>query len=142
MGEPQTTPARPAPDRPTQTRNPKMDNYRNREGRRFDRYLGFVTISLRVNDESCQAWIAVAHSARLQHRTMSLIRDPQPSSNFAEVAELYPSEKVSDRVRAYLMPGIEHMLTGADLTAPLQAPRGAGHQRDVSTDLHTGPGSH
>lgn len=51
---------------------------------------------------------------------MSLIRDPQPGSNFADVAELYPYEKVSDRVRAYLMAGIEHMLMWADFTAPLK----------------------
>jgi len=51
---------------------------------------------------------------------MSLIGDPRPGSNFAAVGELYPSGKVSDRVRAYLMAGIEHMLTWTGLTAPVK----------------------
>ena len=70
-----------------------------------------MTIPFRVDEENSQAWTAVALSARVDHRAMSLISDPQPGSNFAGVAELYPSEKVSDRVRAYLMAGIEHALT-------------------------------
>jgi hypothetical protein len=49
-----------------------------------------------------------------------LVGDPRAGSNFADVSRLYPYEKVSDRVRAYLMAGIEHMLTWADLTAPLK----------------------
>jgi hypothetical protein len=79
-----------------------------------------VTIPFRVDEENSQAWTAVAHSARVNHRTMSLIGDPQPGSNFAAVGKLYPFERVSDRVRAYLMAGIEHMLAWADLTAPLK----------------------
>lgn len=79
-----------------------------------------MTIPFRIDEENSRAWTAVAHSARVDHRAMFLIRDPQPGSNLADVAELYPYERVSDRVRAYLMAGIEHMLTWADLTAPLK----------------------
>lgn len=79
-----------------------------------------MTIPFRVDEENSQSWTEVAHSARVNHRAMSLTRDPLPGSNFAAVDELYPFEKVSDRVRAYLMAGIEHMLTWADLTAPLK----------------------
>jgi len=79
-----------------------------------------VIIPFPVDDKNSQTWIVAAHSARVNQRAMSLIGDPQPSSNFAAVARLYPYEKVSDRVRAYLMAGIEHMLTWADLAAPLK----------------------
>lgn len=85
-----------------------------------DRYLGIVTTSIHIDEQTSQAWTALAHSARVGYRAMSLVGDPQPRSNFADVAHLYPYEKVSDRVRAYLMAGIEHMLAWADLTAPLQ----------------------
>lgn len=79
-----------------------------------------MTVPMRVDDENSQAWTAVAHTARVDHRVMSLIGDPQLGSNFADVAKLYPFEKVADRVRAYLMAGLEHMLTWADLSAPLK----------------------
>lgn len=79
-----------------------------------------MTIPFRVDEENSQAWTAVAHSARVSYRAMSVIRDPQLGSNFAAVGELYPFEKVSDRVRAYPMAGIEHMLAWADLTARLK----------------------
>jgi len=57
-----------------------------------------------------------------------MIGDPRPDSNFAKVADLYPVEKVSDRVRAYLLAGIEHMLTWAELAAPLRF-----HEEQVMT---------
>lgn len=76
-------------------------------------------ILFRVDEDNSLAWTVAAHLARVNHRAMALIGDPQPGSNFAAVASLYPYEKVSDRVRAYLMAGIEHMLTWADLAAPL-----------------------
>ncbi len=79
-----------------------------------------VSIPFRVDETNSQAWTAVAHSARVDHRAVTLVGDPLGGSNFADVARLYPYEKVSDRVRAYLMAGIEHMLTWADLTAPLK----------------------
>lgn len=75
---------------------------------------------LRVDDENSLAWTVVAHTARVDNQVMSLIGDPQPGSNLAHVDDLYPFEKVSDRVRAYLLAGIEHMLAWADLAAPLK----------------------
>lgn len=79
-----------------------------------------MSIPFRVDETNSQAWTAVAHSARVDHQVLCLIRDPEPGSNLAEVAKLYPYEKVSDRVRAYLMAGIEHMLMWADFSAPLK----------------------
>lgn len=73
----------------------------------------------RVDEKTSRAWTAAAHSARVNQQTMTLIGDPRPGSNLAAVSGLYPYEKVSDRVRAYLVAGIEHMLIWADLAAPL-----------------------
>lgn len=79
-----------------------------------------MTVPVRVDDENSAAWTVVAHTARVDHRVMSLIGDPEPGSNLAQVSELYPFEKVSERARAYLLAGIEHMLVWADLAAPLK----------------------
>jgi hypothetical protein len=75
---------------------------------------------LRVDHENSRTWTVVAHTARVDHRIMSLIGDPQQGSSPARVDDLYPFEKVSDRVRAHLLAGIEHMLMWADLAAPLK----------------------
>lgn len=79
-----------------------------------------MTTPFRVDETNSEAWTIVAHTARVDHRAVCLIGDPELGSNFADVARLYPYEKVSDRVRAYLMAGIEHMLMWADLSAPLK----------------------
>jgi hypothetical protein len=79
-----------------------------------------VTTPFRVDEADAQAWTVVSHTARVGHKALCLVGDPEPGSNFADVARLYPYEKVSDRVRAYLMAGVEHMLMWADLHAPLK----------------------
>jgi hypothetical protein len=72
-----------------------------------------------VDEEVSLAWAAIAHGTRVDLRVMTSVGEPTPGSNLAQVADLYPFERVSDRVRAYLMAGIEHMLIWADLSAPL-----------------------
>jgi hypothetical protein len=73
-----------------------------------------------VDEENTRRWTAVAHSARVHHRVMMTVGEPQPGSNLADVGELYPFEKVADRVRSYITAGIEHMVMWADFTAPLK----------------------
>lgn len=46
--------------------------------------------------------------------------DPTPASNFAEVNDLYPFEKVSDRARHYVTAALEHLVMWADFAAPLK----------------------
>ncbi|OAP20707.1 hypothetical protein A4R44_08561 [Amycolatopsis sp. M39] len=46
--------------------------------------------------------------------------DPMDGSIFANVNELYPHEKVSDRVRHYVEAAFEHLLMWADNAAPLK----------------------
>ena len=89
-------------------------------GVRTSRYVVPVSPAIRVDEKNSLAWTAVAQSARVFHQAMSLIGDPVAGSNFAKVADLYPFEKVSDRVRAYLLAGIEHMLMWADFAAPIK----------------------
>jgi hypothetical protein len=79
-----------------------------------------MTVPIRVDEINSEVWTVVAHTARIGHRALCLIGDPEPGSNFADAARLYPYEKVSDRARAYLLAGLEHMLTWADLHAPLK----------------------
>lgn len=79
-----------------------------------------MTVPFALDDETRLAWIAIAHSARIDQHAMQLIGDPQPGSNFAKAAVLYPFEKVSDRVRAYLAAGVEHLLMWADHNVPLK----------------------
>lgn len=51
---------------------------------------------------------------------LDLCGDPASTSNFQQVNELYPYEKVSDRARHYLNAALEHMVFWADLAAPLK----------------------
>lgn len=67
-----------------------------------------------------QAWIAVAHGTRINERMLSRIGEPAPGSNFAQVANLYPFEKVSERARAYLRAGLDHLMMWADYAVPLK----------------------
>jgi hypothetical protein len=67
-----------------------------------------------------QAWIAVAHWTRINERMLSRIGDPAPGSNFDQVAELYPYERVADRARAYLRAGLDHLVMWADYAVPLK----------------------
>lgn len=48
------------------------------------------------------------------------VGDPAPESNFAQVAELYPYDKVSDRSKAYLDAAFEHLILWADYIAPFK----------------------
>jgi hypothetical protein len=73
-----------------------------------------------VDEANQQAWIAVAHWTRINERVLSRVGDPAPGSNFAQVAELFPFEKVSDRARAYLRAGLDHLMMWADYAAPLK----------------------
>ena len=95
---------------------------------RGGRYVADVSVPFPVDEDNTQAWTVVSHTARVDHRALRLIGDPAPGSNFADVARLYPYEKVSDRVRAYLTAGLEHMLMWADAHAPLKF-----HEDQVST---------
>jgi len=73
-----------------------------------------------VDNANSRAWTEVAIASRIDHRIMSLVGDPVESSNFRQVNDLYPFEKVSDRARAYLIAALEHMLFWADYAAPLK----------------------
>lgn len=73
-----------------------------------------------IDDVNQQAWIAVAHWTRINERVLSRIGDPAPGSNFAQVAKLFPFEKVSDRARAYLRAGLDHLTMWADYAVPLK----------------------
>ncbi|MCW2540962.1 MAG: hypothetical protein JWN95_2687 [Frankiales bacterium] len=73
-----------------------------------------------IDEDNQKAWIAVAHSTRINERILSRIGDPLPGSNFAKVAELYPFERVADRARAYLRAGLDHLVMWADFAAPFK----------------------
>lgn len=62
----------------------------------------------------------VAQGARLTDRMVKACGDPAPGSNFAQVNDLYPFEKVSDRARHYVTAALEHMVMWADFAAPLK----------------------
>ena len=85
-----------------------------------DRYPApMEPVRVQVDDANQQAWIAVAHSTRIDDRVLNRLGDPSPGSNFARAAELFPVEKVADRARAYLRAGLDHMPMWADYSAPL-----------------------
>jgi len=66
-----------------------------------------------------QAWVAVAHGARMSSRILQSVGDPAPRSNFAQLNAVYPHEKASDWHRSYLGAALEHLVVWADLVAPL-----------------------
>jgi hypothetical protein len=84
------------------------------------RYFPDMDIPVRVDEENSRAWTEVAIGSRIDHRVLSLVGDPVGHSNFAQVNDLYPFEKVSDRVRAYLAAALEHLMFWADYAAPLR----------------------
>lgn len=49
-----------------------------------------------------------------------LLCDPLTGSNFAQVNDLYPFEKVSDRARHYVSAALEHLIMWADFAAPFR----------------------
>lgn len=72
-----------------------------------------------VDQKTAQAWVAVAHGARLASHILRAVGDPAPGSNFARTNSLYPPEKASDWHRAFLTASLEHLLLWGDLAAPL-----------------------
>jgi hypothetical protein len=77
-------------------------------------------VPILIDEDNQKAWISVAHSTRINERILSRIGDPLPGSNFAKVAELFPFERVSDRARAYLRAGLDHLVMWADFAAPFK----------------------
>lgn len=73
-----------------------------------------------IDEEAVRGWVEVAYSSRILQHCLQDVGAPNPGSPFAQVSELYPYEKVSDRVRAYLAAAIEHLIFWADLQAPLK----------------------
>lgn len=83
-------------------------------------YIGAVPVKIAIEDDDARGWVAVAHGSRILQHCLRNTGDPTPRSPFAQVGELYPFEKVSDRARAYLAAAIEHLIFWADLQAPLK----------------------
>jgi hypothetical protein len=79
-----------------------------------------VAVKILIEDDDVRGWVEVAHGSRILQHCLRSAEDPVPGSPFAQVAELYPFEKVSDRSRAYLAAAIEHLIFWADLQAPLK----------------------
>ena len=72
-----------------------------------------------VDPAVSQAWVAVAHGARMSSRILQSVGDPVPRSKFAELNAIYPQEKASDWHRSYLGAALEHLVVWADIVAPL-----------------------
>lgn len=79
-----------------------------------------MAVKIPIDDDEVRGWVEVAHGTRILQHCLRSAGDPKPDSPFAQVAGLYPFEKVSDRVRAYLAAAIEHLIFWADLQAPLK----------------------
>jgi hypothetical protein len=62
----------------------------------------------------------IAQAVRLIDRMAKSFGDPLPESNFAQVNDLYPFEKVSDRARHYVTAALEHLVMWADFAAPFK----------------------
>jgi hypothetical protein len=73
-----------------------------------------------VPEEHSQEFTAVAQGSRIAWHMVQACGDPLDGSNFAKVNELYPFEKVSDRVRHYVEAAFEHLLMWADNVAPFK----------------------
>lgn len=79
-----------------------------------------VAFKVLIGEEAVRGWVEVAHGSRILQHCLRHAGDPRARSPFAQVSELYPFEKVSDRARAYLTAAIEHLIFWADLQAPLK----------------------
>lgn len=55
-----------------------------------------MTSGFAIDPRVSQAWVAVAHGARVSRRILQGVGDPAPGSSFAQVNALYPHEKASD----------------------------------------------
>lgn len=73
-----------------------------------------------VPEEHSRAFTEVAQGARLSWQVLITAGDPRPGSNFAQVSELYPFERVSDWTHAYLSAAYEHLIFWADYVAPFK----------------------
>ena len=73
-----------------------------------------------VPSDVSQAFTEIAQSARLTQHMVRSCGDPAPGSSFAQVNDLYPFEKVSDRARHYVTAGLEHLVMWADFAAPFK----------------------
>lgn len=73
-----------------------------------------------VDAQTRQAWIEIAHAARLADRMLRRVGDPEPRSPFAQVNALYRWEKASDWHRAYAAAALEHLVLWADIVSPLR----------------------
>lgn len=79
-----------------------------------------VAAEIPIDEKAVRGWVEVAHGTRVLQRCLRDASDPPPSSPFAQVAELYPFEKVADRARAYLIAALEHLIFWADVQVPLR----------------------
>lgn len=73
-----------------------------------------------VPPDASAAFTEVAQGARLIGHMFRSWGDPAPGSNFAQVNDLYPFEKVSDRANHYVSAALEHLTMWADYAAPLK----------------------
>jgi hypothetical protein len=73
-----------------------------------------------VDEETTQAWVAVAHGARMSQHILRNVGDPAPHSPFAQINAHYVTEKASDWHRSYLVAALEHLIVWADIAAPLK----------------------
>ncbi len=62
----------------------------------------------------------IGQAARYCQHMVRSCGDPAPGSNFEQVNQLYPFEKVSDRARHYVTVSLEHMVMWADFAAPFK----------------------
>jgi hypothetical protein len=79
-----------------------------------------MAVKIPIEDDDIRGWVEVAHGSRMLHHCLRNVGDPVAGSAFAQVADLYPFERVADRVRAYLSAAVEHLIFWADLQAPLK----------------------
>jgi hypothetical protein len=73
-----------------------------------------------VPPDASAAFTEVAQGARLMGHMFRSWGDPAPGSNFVQVNDLYPFEKVSDRAHHYVSAALEHLTMWADYAAPLK----------------------
>lgn len=70
--------------------------------------------------ETSQAWVTIAHQARLYDMVLGSVSDPGPRSRFILIDSGYPYERASTWHRSYLKAALEHLLLWAEFVAPLK----------------------
>lgn len=73
-----------------------------------------------VDPEISRDWTATAIGGRVSQRTLDLVGAPAAGSRLAQVEAAYPYEKVSARLRGYLIAALEHLIFWADYATPLK----------------------